>query len=215
MGKALVPRYLAPLDFSALTDDELHTQVSNIKTASATSALVLANPPMATSVDALVVKDAKLVVSNKAVSDAKVKFSTAIGSEAQARADVLGELRTYATFASNFAKSPADLSGAAVGERAKRTVYKTAPDAPDRVDVRPPKTGHGKNVAAVHETGSIRYQYVAEQSADGLTWAPLGLGRGKTRTVTGASGAKVWVRFARVRGQLQSEWSTPVLITIP
>ena len=215
MGKALVPRYLATMDFSSLTDDEVHTQISNIKTASATSALVLANPPMATSVDALVAKDAKLVVSNKAVSDARVKLSTAIGVEAQARADVLGELRTYSTFASNFAKSPTDLSGAGVAERAKRTVYTTAPDAPDQIDIKPPKKGHGKNVASVHETGSVRYQYVAEQSADGLTWAPLGLGRGKTRTVTGASGAKVWVRFARVRGQLQSEWSTPVLITIP
>jgi hypothetical protein len=56
---------------------------------------------------------------------------------------------------------------------------------------------------------------VAEQSADGINYSPLGLGRGKTRTLTGASGTKIWVRFAMVRGELQSAWSTPVLVTIP
>jgi hypothetical protein len=40
-------------------------------------------------------------------------------------------------------------------------------------------------------------------------------GYGKTRKVTGPSGSKVWVRFARVRGEVQSAWSTPVLVTIP
>jgi hypothetical protein len=61
----------------------------------------------------------------------------------------------------------------------------------------------------------IRHEYAAEQSLDGVTWEQLGLGHGKTRVVTGASGTKVWVRFATVRAGGKSEWSTPQLVTIP
>ena len=77
------------------------------------------------------------------------------------------------------------------------------PAMPDLFDVKIPKKGHGKLVIGVHETGPIRYQYVAEQSSDGVNWSPLGLGRGKTRTLTGASGTKIWVHFAAVRRGLQ------------
>jgi hypothetical protein len=87
--------------------------------------------------------------------------------------------------------------------------------APDAIDVKPPKKGHGRMTVSVHETGKTRHQYVAEQSPDGVTWSQLGNGRGKTRVITGASGTKVWVRFALVRGQAQSDWSTPYLVTIP
>jgi hypothetical protein len=68
---------------------------------------------------------------------------------------------------------------------------------------------------SVHETGKTRRKYVAQESVDGITWTALGVGQGKTRVVTGASGAKIWVRFATVRGEVQSDWCTPVLVTIP
>ena len=54
-----------------------------------------------------------------------------------------------------------------------------------------------------------------ERFPDGTTWSPLGLGYGKTRTILGASGTKVCVRMATIRGELQSDWCTPVLVTIP
>jgi hypothetical protein len=215
MGRALVPRYLATLDFSKLTDDEVHVEVGNIKAAAATSSLVQANPPMAASVAALVAKDATFVVWNKTVSDDKVKLRSDTASEALSRAEVLGELRSYATYASNFAKSPADLHGAGVAVRAPRPPRNTTPPVPETIDTKPPKKGHGKIVVLVHETGSTRHQYVAEQSVDGVNWVPLGVGRGKTRTLTGVSGAKIWVRFATVRGTLTSEWSTAALVQIP
>ncbi len=56
---------------------------------------------------------------------------------------------------------------------------------------------------------------MAQSSLDGITYAQLGVGHGKTRVVTGASGTKVWVRFAMVRGQQVSDWSIAVLVTIP
>jgi hypothetical protein len=99
-----------------------------------------------------------------------------------------------------------------VNGRAPRTPKGTPPPVPGAIDSRPPARGHGKLLLSVHETGSTRYQYVAEQSADGITWSQLGVGRGKTRTLTGASGTKVWVRFATVRGQLQSDWLSALVI---
>jgi hypothetical protein len=86
---------------------------------------------------------------------------------------------------------------------------------PASIDVKTPRVGHGKIRATVHETGGSHHPYAAEQSVDGTTWTALGAGRGKSRMITGASGAKIWVRFAMVRGELQSDWCTPVLVTIP
>jgi hypothetical protein len=215
MTRPLVPRFLAALDPSQLTDAEVHELVGQITTASKTSTLVLNNPPMAASVAALGTKEATLATSNTAVANDKVKLKTDLGTEALARADVEGELRTYVTFASNFAKSPADLQGAGVAQRAARPAKGSVPPVPGAIDSKIPVKGHGKLVVAVHETGSTHYHYVAEQSPDGTTWSALGVGRGKTRTLTGASGTKVWVRFATVRGQVQSDWNTATLVTIP
>ena len=86
---------------------------------------------------------------------------------------------------------------------------------PTQIDTRFPKVGHGKATVSVHETGTTRHQYAAEQSLDGITWTQLGVSHGKTRVVTGASGTKVWVRFAMVRGTLQSDWSAAAIITLP
>ena len=61
----------------------------------------------------------------------------------------------------------------------------------------------------------IYRQEQATRPPDGITWSQLGLGRGKTRTLTGATGTKIWVRMATVRGELQSDWCVPVLVTIP
>ena len=35
------------------------------------------------------------------------------------------------------------------------------------------------------------------------------------RRLSGKSGTSVWVRFALMHGQLQSDWSAPVLVTFP
>ena len=40
-------------------------------------------------------------------------------------------------------------------------------------------------------------------------------GNGRSRKLSGASGTKVWVRFARVFRNQQSAWSAPVLVAFP
>jgi hypothetical protein len=86
------------------------------------------------------------------------------------------------------------------------------------VDVKLGTKGSGKATALAHETGSTRYSYNAQMSPNPLgttsTWTDL-IGGGKTRKLTGPSGTSVWVRFALRRGQTQSDWSTPILVTFP
>ena len=215
MGRTLVPRYLAALDFSKLNDEDVHTLVGDIKQVATTSQLVLGSPAMQASVAALGTKDATLTKTNTAVSTDRQNLRTDTAAEAVARADLHGELRTYATFVSNGAKSPADVHAAGLPPQAPRPPRNQPPTVPESIANKPPKKGHGKTTVVVEETGPTRHQFVAQQSLDGITWAALGVGFGKTRSVTGASGTKVWVRFAMVRGQLQSDWSTPVLVTVP
>jgi len=215
MGRTLIPRFLAALEISKLTDEEVHVVVGNIKVASATSTLVLASPAMQASVAALLTKDATLAKANTAVDNDKQTLRIDIAAEATARADVHGELRSYETLLTNGAKSPADVHAGGLTSAPPRPPQNQAPTVPTSVATKIPKVGHGKATVSVEESGTTRHLFVAEQSVDGVTWTGLGVGYGKSRVVTGASGAKIWVRFAMVRGQLQSDWSTPVLVTIP
>jgi hypothetical protein len=76
---------------------------------------------------------------------------------------------------------------------------------------------HGKARVVVQGRGYLG-SFVAEASPYVIgagTWAPLP-GRGKERKLAGyPSGTQLWVHFAAVRFGLQSDWCTPVLVTIP
>jgi hypothetical protein len=218
MARSLIQRQHVELDFSQLTDKDMHDLVAGIKQASGTSQVVLGSPAMQTCLATLLGKDLAFTTATTAVTNDRAKLKTDLATEATCRGDVVGEIRTFATLAENGSKSAAELQGAGLPARAPAPKKNTPPDVPESIDTLFPKTGHGKALASVHETGKLRRQYTAEYSLDPYgptTWAPLGKGFGKTRVVTGASGARVWVRFATVRGQLQSDWCTPVLITIP
>ncbi len=119
------------------------------------------------------------------------------------------------TAVTNAAKSPADVQDAGLPAAPPRPPLNQAPTVPQQLDVTYPKVGHGKGKVTAYETGTTRHKYAAQQSADGINWSTLGVGQGKTRIVTGASGTKVWVRFAMVRGQQVSDWSVAVLVTLP
>jgi hypothetical protein len=216
--RTLIPRYLAAISLSRLDDDGLHQIAGAVKQASPTSALVAANPAMAASVAAMEKKDAAFTKSGETVTETRNKLKVDIAADAQCRSDLEGEIRTYVTFASNDAKSPADVHAAGLPPAPPRPPKNQPPAVPDQIDAKAPKRGHGKITVSVHETGPTRHEYVAQWSPDPVgpsSWAALGVGHGKTRSVTGASGTKVWVRFAMVRGQLQSDWSTPILVTLP
>jgi hypothetical protein len=215
MGRTLIPRYLAALELSTIDDADLHELAANIVTSGKTSPIVLASTTLQATVADLATSDANLTTANKAVDADRNQLRTDIAAEAQVRSLVVGAVRSVVTAVTNVAKSPADLHAAGLPAAPPRPAANQAPTVPGQLDVTFPRTGHGKARVTVSETGTTRHDYAAQQSADGTTWTQLGVGHGKTRTVTGASGTKVWVRFAMVRGQLQSDWSTPVLVTIP
>jgi hypothetical protein len=217
MGNNLVKRHHVELDFSQLTDQQLHDLVAAAKQAAPASQLVTSNSVMQTCLTNMLAKDAALTQAGTTVASDRAKLATDLATEATCRSDLCGEVRAYCTLAENGAKSPADLQGAGLTPRAPVVKKVVPPDVPAGIDTIQ-KKGHGAVKVAVHETGSTHGQYVAQFSPDPYgptTWAALGTGLGRTRLVTGASGTKVWVRFAAVRGQLQSDWCTPVLVTIP
>jgi hypothetical protein len=213
--RRLAPRFSASLDVSTFTDSQVHVLIGNIKLVGPKSPIVSASQPLQTSLAALIAKDDALTASNKMVADDRQKLRTDLATEAQDRTDLHGEVRTYAALLVAMAKAPADLELGGLTAAPPRPSRNTPPDVPQRIDNKPPKKGHGKTVVSVHETGPTRGKYVAESSLDGINYSPLGVHQGKTRAVTGPSGTKVWVRFARVRGGLQSGWSVPILVTIP
>lgn len=215
MGRTLVSRTLTSVVVSALDDAKLHELAADIAVAAKTSTLVAGNATLQSTIPQLATADASLLSSNKAVATDRVTLSTDLATEAENRSVVMGMLRTIVTVATNVAKSPADLQGAGLPAAAPRPPHNQPPTVPARVDNKPPKTGHGKTTVVVYETAGERFHYVAQESLNGVTYTQLGLGLGKTRVVTGASGTKVWVRFAMVRSGLQSDWSVPILVTIP
>lgn len=89
------------------------------------------------------------------------------------------------------------------------------PDVPVAFMVTKPRYKKGYADISVSEPAGPQGRYYAEWSPDPIgTWTRLP-GTGRSRRVTGASGTKVWVRFARVRGSIESGWSEPQLIVIP
>ena len=218
MGRLRIPRYAADVVVSELTDQQRHELVAGIAQAAPQSQLVLDNPVMATGLALLVAIDAALAESNATIAADRVKLKLDLGTEAGHRALFDGQLRTFATMTTTYAKAPTDVTGVGFPSRAPTPGKKLPPEVPASIDTSFPRRGHGKATVSVHETGRSRRQYAAEWSLEPLgpgSWRPLGVGRGKTRLVTGASGTQVWVRFATVRGQLQSDWCTPVLVTLP
>jgi hypothetical protein len=212
----LVPQYHVLLDTITLDDTELHQVSADIKDAATTSQIVLASPAMQASAKDVADKDTALTKSNVAVNHDRLQLHTDLGAEAQARSDLRRGIRVFAALVSANATSPADIQGAGLNPRPDKPKGATLdPTPPDQIVEKRPKNGHGKTVVAVHETGPTRHQYVAEQSLDGVTFTQLGVGHGKTRVVTGASGTKVWVRFAMVKLGKQSGWSTPLIVTLP
>jgi hypothetical protein len=215
MSRRFIRRYAAQLELSSMDDTELDTLAGEIAFAAKSSDLVAQSAAAQASVAAIAAKCITYTTARKLVADDRVKLRADMTDAAVARTDFVGEIRTYASLISNRAKMPTELETAGLPLRGPRPSRGALPTVPERIDVKIPRRGHGKIVVSVHETGSTKHAYVAEQSPDGITWAQLGVGRGKTRVVTGASGTTVWVRFAMVRGELQSAWSMPFQVGIP
>ena len=214
--KNALNRIRIALNLATMTDAELLQLVVAIVALAPKSAL-LSIPAIAASVAAVTSKGATFKTADDTVTADEEKLKNDKTARQTARGSLENEVTSLAGLVGTNATSEADVTGMAFHVRASPTVAKAPPEVPESIDVVMPKKGHGRCKASVHETGTTKGRYVAEWSPDPIgptTWLPLP-GTGKSRTITGQSGTKVWVRFARVRGQSQSDWSTPVLVTIP
>jgi hypothetical protein len=210
----IIPRYHAELDFRKLSDEDRKTMASGIATLAPNSPLFVNSKAIQDSVAALAKKAEVLEQRNAAVDGDRVQLRCDIAEEAVARAAVDGELLTLVTLVEVAAQSPAEIQGMALTPRFT-TRSKAPPEPPEGIDVHIPRRGHGRATVSAQQTDDKRRHYDAEFCLYGQdTWTRL-VGNGKTRTLSFPTGTQVWVRFATVRGELQSEWCTPVLVTLP
>jgi hypothetical protein len=214
MAKSMRTQLRVSMALSEVDDLWRHDTAAAIAQLAPTSPL-LAIPAIQSSVTTLGTLSASLKADNDTVAAGRAKLTSDIEKEGSTRKKFDGELLTLKTLVENHATTASDLASIGLAERgARRIKGQVAP--PEAIDIKATKV-RGQFTASAREVGKTRWQYAAEWSPDPVgedTWTIL-TGYRKTRKVTGPSGSKVWVRFARISGQVQSEWSTPVLVTIP
>jgi hypothetical protein len=215
MARNMNKRIHVSMNLSRVDDPWRYDTIAGIVQLAPTSPL-FAIPGIQASVTALETLGASLKAANDTVAASRTKLASGVEIEANMRRAVDGELLTLKAAVENKATQTSDLASVGFEERgAPRTMAQVTP--PESIDIKLPSKLRGQFTASAHEIGKTRWRYAAESSPDPIgenTWTTLA-GYGKARKVTGPSGTKAWVRFARVRGQVQSEWSTPVLVTIP
>ena len=203
------------MNLTRVDDKWRHDTIAGIVQLAPASPLI-AIPAIQASVAALATLGASLKADNDTVAVDRTKLAADIEMEENTRRAVDGELLILKAAVENKSTKPSDLTSMGFEERAA-SQRKAQVLPPESIDIRLPSRLRGQFTASAHEIGKTKWRYAAEWSPDPIgasTWATL-TGYGKSRKVKGPSGTKIWVRFARVRGQIQSEWSTPVLVTIP
>jgi hypothetical protein len=200
-----------------LDDTQRGVVVAGLQQAATTSSLVKNDPVLAGLIGQLVTAYGNIKPSADAVAKDRAQLAedeqAYLGS--QTEFDRLHNL--VIDTVEHDAKSEADIVALNMKPRPPAKKPAGTPDTPPPAVPRLPKKGHGYAWATVPEIGKTKGKYRAEMSLDPIgpnTWAPL-VGNGKQRKIVAASGTKVWVRFAKVHGAFQSDWSTPVLIVIP
>jgi hypothetical protein len=203
------------LALSTMTDDEVLDLAANIGKLTATSTLATANPPVSSGATSVVAKATTFKTSRVKASNLALQTIDAETSAREDREGLVTEIHAFASTVLNVAATADDLTSVALTPRDKVVTPTTGPETPTAFVITKPKYKKGYAEISVTEPAGVHGRYYAEWTQDPIgTWARLA-GTGKSRRVTGASGTKVWVRFARVRGAVESAWSEPQLIVIP
>jgi len=214
MSKSMRTRLRVLLALARVDDSSRHDTAASIAELAPTSRLFTI-PEIQASVARLATLAASLKANNDTMTTGRSKLASDAEMEAKARSTMDGELATLKSLVENNATDVSDITSMGLEERGARRT-KGQLTAPEAIDIKSTKV-RGQFTASAREVGKLRWQYAVECSPDPIgdgTWTPLP-GYTKSRKVTGPSGSEVWVRFARLSGQVQSDWSTPVLVTIP
>jgi hypothetical protein len=202
------------LNVSDMSDADVASTVAGIQKVAPSSAL-MQNAGIAASYTALGKKATTLASAAGTVAADHVQLKLDETARLTARTSIQGELDSLRGLVANAASSPSDITGMGFVQLSRSAQTRTTPMPPAELVTRLGRV-HGRARVAV--AGNTSGNYVAESTPDPIAptsvWTSLP-GNGKQRTLTGATGSKVWVRFAQVRYGLQSDWSTPVLVTLP
>jgi len=203
------------LNVSGMDEAEMASTVAGIQKVAPASAL-MQNAAIAASFAALGKKATTLTSAAAAVAADQAQLKLDENARATAKVSVRGELDTLRALVVNTAADAADIHSMGFVPLSLAAQTRTVPPAPAEVVTRIGKV-HGRAYATV-QTSVKHAMYAAESTSDPIApasvWSSLP-GNGKRRILTGATGSKVWVRFAQVRFGLQGDWSTPVLVTLP
>jgi len=208
----------AALNFTELTDADRQSILSGIQQVAPTSSLYAGNAALQACFTSLVKQGGALMTSSATVAADKKKLSADAASHVATRTGFDQELRLYAAVAESAATSATDLEGLGLKPRSSSSSSKSSPPAvPSSIAVHLAKRHGAATRVSAQYAGTGRPHFVAESSPDPVTATSFTAlpGAGRSRSLTGASGTRVWVRFASVRGGMQSDWCTPVLVTLP
>jgi hypothetical protein len=201
------------LNVSQMTDADLASTAAGIEKIALSSAL-MQNASIAASYKALGTKATTLVSVVGAIAADHAQLRLDETGRLIARAALQGELDSLRGLVANVATSPSDITSMGFAQLTRAPRTRTMPLPPAEVITRLGKVHGRARVTVAGASGN----YAAESTSDPLgptsVWSSLP-GNGKQRALTGVTGSKVWVRFARVRYGLQSDWCTPVLVTLP
>jgi hypothetical protein len=204
---------LAPSTFTDPIRDDLLAAIAG---AAPTSTLIQNNPAMVASVAALATKGATFRADRDKVANAQQQLDAAFDTSNTSRASVDLELMTLGNLVATNAKTKEDVTKAGFKERGPKPPEPSL-EPPVSIDFKFPKRLKGQVTATPHVPKGFHAQWAVEMSTDPIganTWVTVH-GTGKSRVISAPSGSKVWVRYAMVRGQQQSAWGEPQLVTIP
>jgi len=217
MSNQPTSRWRIALSTSTMNDLQRASTIAGIQKVAASSSLMQV-PAIAASVAALAKKGAALTVSTTAVAEDEKLLKQDETTRELCRVAVDAELTSLKGLVAVNATKASDITDMGF-EQLPSVALGTQgpPDVPVGLVVHNGKV-HGKSRVAVAQPGRLPGHFAAEVSTDppgANTWVVLP-GSGKQRKLSGyATGTRLWVRFAAVRYGMQSDWCTPVLVTIP
>ena len=210
-------KWRAAFSTRLLTDALRGTTLAAIEKAAGTSTL-LQIPSIAASYAALVTKGTTLATNVGNTAAAKQVYVVAHTARDVSRSAFDLELLALKTLVEANSANAADLTGMGFTLFSRNKASHEPPDPPVGALIVQIGKAHGKarvTVPAAGNPGSFAAQMATDPTIGPATvWSSLP-GRGRQRKLAAPTGTKLWVRFATVRFGMQSEWGTPVLITMP
>jgi hypothetical protein len=212
MTTSVMAKWRAALNTNILTDAARGTLLAGIAKVAPQSPL-MQNPVIAAGYAALTTKGETLATNVAAAAAAKQTFLAAINLRDLSRGAFDLELLAFKSLVEANAKSGNDITNMGFTLLSFTKASQSPPDPPVGALIVRIGKAHGK--ASVSVPATNRGRFAAEVSGDPIgTWSVLA-GTGRRRKLAAPTGTRLWVRFATIRYGMQSDWCTPVLVTMP